>query len=271
MNTPLSRTAAQDRIRAVLAADCACPETALDADGLLITAAEDRPGRRRYPRPDPPLLIVSIGHGVVVTCHPGQQEAVRRILGDRPRDAIFAAETIADLARMVAGHGQVLYGPVMKYACAPATFRPVTSDAGTAISVVEADSVQELYQWPGFENALSYRPDHPRPDVAAAVARHQGSVVGIAGASDDCDALWQIGVDVVPDARGAGIGRALVSRLTELAFQRGRIPYYSTAVSNLRSQALALSPGYWPSWVELASRAASAPRPQPLTNSTEAR
>jgi hypothetical protein len=42
-----------------------------------------------------------------------------------------------------------------------------------------------------------------------------------------------------------------VSRLTELILDGGRVPYYSTAVSNIRSCAVALSLGYWPAWTEL--------------------
>ncbi len=38
------------------------------------------------------------------------------------------------------------------------------------------------------------------------------------------EALWQIGIDVVPGERAAGVGRALVGRLTDVAFRRGRVP-----------------------------------------------
>lgn len=72
--------------------------------------------------------------------------------------------------------------------------------------------------------------------------------------SADCDAMWQIGIAVVAPERGAGVGRALVGRLTELAFQRGRVPFYSADLGNIRSHALAASLGYWPAWVELFAR-----------------
>jgi beta-phosphoglucomutase-like phosphatase (HAD superfamily) len=61
-------------------------------------------------------------------------------------------------------------------------------------------------------------------------------------------------VRYVEAARGAGIGRALVGRLTEAVLDAGRVPYYSTAVSNLRSRAVALGLGYWPAWTELYAR-----------------
>jgi GNAT superfamily N-acetyltransferase len=253
-----SRAAAQNIVRTVLAADCACPESAFVEDGLLVTPAEERAGRRGYPRPAKPLLVITMGRGVVVTCHPGWTAPLHAALVERSRDSIFAAPTVAELARYVAREGEELRGPAVSYVCAPESFRPAAAPDGVTIGVVEAEEVHELYQYRGFERALSYRPDHPRPDVAAAVARRAGAIIGIAGMSADCDALWQIGIEVVASARGAGVGRALVGRLTELAFQRNRVPSYTADVANLRSHALAASLGYWPAWVELFARE---PRP----------
>ncbi len=249
-----SRFTTQAAVRAVLAADCACPESAFAEDGLLFTTAEERPGRRRYPLSARELRIITMGRGVVVSCHPEWMAPLREIIGDRHRDAIFAAPVVTEVTRLVSSDGRLLRGPVSSYACAPESFRPPTDPPGIDFSLVEGEGVHDLYQYPGFENALSYQPDHRRPDVAAAVARRASEIVGIAGMSADCDALWQIGIDVVPGARGTGVGRSLVGHMTELAFARNRVPFYSAAVANLRSHALAVSLGYWPAWVELFAR-----------------
>jgi predicted GNAT family acetyltransferase len=144
-----------------------------------------------------------------------------------------------------------LHGPNLWFACSRDRFRPARSSPDVDIAVCERESIPCLYAHPGFTNALSYRADHPRPDMIATVARRAGRIVGIAAASADCDRLWQIGVDVLPEERQHGIGRALVSRLTEAVLETGRIPCYSTAVSNIASRSLALRLGYWPAWTEL--------------------
>ena len=195
-----------------------------------------------------------MGKGVVVSCHPPWIAALREILGERSREAMFSAPTITELARFVEPSGDVLLGPALSHVCAQEAFRPAIDPDGVTFRVIEGKDVFDLYHEPGFEYALSYDPDHPRPDVAAAVARRGGRIIGIAGMSADCDAVWQIGIAVVAEERGAGIGRALVGRLTELAFRRNRVPSYTADVGNVRSHALAASLGYWPAWVELFAR-----------------
>lgn len=250
-----SRAATMAVARGVLAADCACDEDAFLAEGVLITPAEQRLGQRPFPRPAKPLLVMSMGRSVVISCHPERIAWLRDILASRARDAIFWASTIVELEYSIARDGQTLIGPQQKFICAPVAFSPALPPDAVTIVTAAGDAVSDLYPHSGFTNALSYRPhDNPRPDVLATVARCAGEIVGIAASSADCDQMWQIGVDVVPMARGAGIGRALVSRLTEEVFRHGRVPYYTTNVSNIRSSALAVSLGYWPAWVELFAR-----------------
>lgn len=88
----------------------------------------------------------------------------------------------------------------------------------------------------------------------AVAAFCDGKVVGIAGASEDCELMWQIGVDVLPEFQGLGIGKAIAGTLTKAVLDEGVLPYYSTEVSNLQSRQLAISIGYWPAWVELYDR-----------------
>lgn len=109
----------------------------------------------------------------------------------------------------------------------------------------------EVYLYQGFDHALSYDLNYPRPDVLAVLAWHKGQVVGIAGASADSDQWWQIGIDVVPEHQGVGLGRALVSQATAVILEKGKAPYYTHSISNIRSGNTARSLGYQLAWVDV--------------------
>jgi GNAT superfamily N-acetyltransferase len=248
------RDRARQIVRSVLAADLACSDDAFFSDGVTIAAAEDRPGRRGFPRWSKPLGVVTLGRGVVVSSHPDRIPWLRATLGHLSRDAVFSAATLRCLAEYVEPDGQRLAGPDTKYVCTATDLRLADPPAGVEIQVVRGEAVQDLYRYPGFENALAYRANAARPDVLAVVATETSEPVGIAGASADCDALWQIGVDVAPENRGQGIGRAVVSRLTREVLDRGRLPYYSAFVANVASHGVATAVGYWPMWIEVYAR-----------------
>ena len=82
-------------------------------------------------------------------------------------------------------------------------------------------------------------------------AFRNGQLIGLAGASADCDSMYQIGIDVLPEHRRKGIGSALTSRLALEILKRGKVPFYCAAWSNIRSVRNAIDSGFRPAWVEL--------------------
>lgn len=88
-------------------------------------------------------------------------------------------------------------------------------------------------------------------DVLGVGAYSEGKLVGLAGCSADCDSMWQIGVDVLPEYRRQGIASALTSRLALEILNRGKIPFYCCAWSNVKSARNAIKSGFRPAWVEL--------------------
>lgn len=249
-----TRRDARAAITRTLAANCACDEQDFMRDAITITEAREMSGRMRFPMWSKQLNVDTMGDGVVLSADRSRLDWLRENFAPQPYQAVFSAGNIAKLSELAKRDGQFLAGPDLKYACSKADLRTASSPQGVEIDLVERDGIPDLYSFEGFGEALSYCLDTARPDVLATVARRDGEVLGIAGASADTDDLWQIGIKVVSSARGGGIGRALVSRLTEAILDAGRIPYYSTSVSNIRSQAVAIALGYWPAWTEVYAR-----------------
>src|SRR4051794_35545106 len=100
-------------IRSVLAATCACTERDLTCGSIVIVPARDVPGRLRFPLWSKPLLVVTMGAGVVVSCHPDRLAWARATLGACTRDEVFSAPIMGLLARYVERDGQALAGPVL--------------------------------------------------------------------------------------------------------------------------------------------------------------
>lgn len=55
-------------------------------------------------------------------------------------------------------------------------------------------------------------------------------IVGLAGCSADCDTMWQIGVDVLPEYRRKGIAAALTSNLAVEILKRDKVPFYCSGM-----------------------------------------
>src|SRR3954468_21630450 len=110
-------------IRTVLATDCACTEKVFLEDGVVVTHAKELAGRRRFPFPARPLVVFTMGAGVVLSAHPERTAWLQTNMGHLDRDAIFSAPAIALLAQYIARDRQDLAGPDLKYACSKDDFR----------------------------------------------------------------------------------------------------------------------------------------------------
>jgi len=176
-----------------------------------------------------------MGKSIVVSASPGLLDTVRAALADKSRDEAFSMPFV--------------YGHTIYYLPDLESIKPVSPPADFLYDFVEQRDISELYQFEGFRNALGYDVNHPRPDILALTAKKDGQIVGMAGASDDCARMWQVGMDVLPEYRNRGLASYLVNRLTLEVLDRGYIPYYGTSESNIVSQRVAHRAGYYPAWV----------------------
>lgn len=123
----------------------------------------------------------------------------------------------------------------------------------TDISVkwYEAEEILKFENDSRFEEAFAF--DKERPDILAVAALDGDNIMGMAGASEDSKTMWQIGIDVMPEYRGRGIGTKLVNLLKNEILKRGKVPFYGTVESHFHSQNIAINAGFFPVWAELHS------------------
>ena len=113
-----------------------------------------------------------------------------------------------------------------------------------------------------YSNALGF--SERRPDVlvlAAYAVDGAGGTEGtnipadtdpvaMVGMSDDSPIMRQIGIDVLPAWRGAGIAGSLVRDAARLTLAEGYLPFYGTSPSHMLSQRVAINAGLVPTWWE---------------------
>lgn len=204
-------------------------------DSFVFTETKDNPGRRPFPRSEQHFEMLSMGKSIVVSASPDILDIVKSELSGKSRDEAFSMPFV--------------YGHSLYYLPDLDGIRPVAPPDGFVYEMVEQADIPALYQFEGFRNAVQYDVKHPRPDVLAAIAKKDGHIVGMAGASADCAKMWQIGMDVLPNYRNNGLAAYLVNRLTLEILGRGYVPYYGTSSANIASQRVAHRAGYAPAWV----------------------
>ena len=117
-----------------------------------------------------------------------------------------------------------------------------------ATRLLEQSDFSSLYL-PEWSNALCA--DRKQLDVLGIGAYDGERLVGLAACSADCDEMWQIGVDVLPTYRRQGIASSLTSALARQILKRGKVPFYCSAWSNIRSAGNAARSGFVPAWAEM--------------------
>ena len=234
--------------------DCCCaPEDFLSTrSNVHVSAASDR--ARRYLELPHICNLVSDGTNIVVTGREDLLPEIARLI-DRVSaiENCFETPGIYPLNRILERVGaQICFMADYFLPDIDAVFRYDQGCNGDLeIRMMEADEFSALYL-PEWKNALCA--DRKHLDRLGAGAFHNGKLVGLAGCSADCDTMWQIGVDVLPEYRRQGIASALTNRLARETFERGFVPFYCAAWSNVKSVRNAIRSGFRPGWVEATAK-----------------
>ena len=135
------------------------------------------------------------------------------------------------------------------------------------VELLDAEQFERFRGDKRYSNALGFsvtRPDvlvlaaypveEDTPDAPAAGENPAlADPIAMVGLSDDSPIMRQIGIDVLPAWRGAGIASALVRDAARLTLAEGYLPFYGTSPSHMLSQRVAMNAGLVPTWWEYVS------------------
>lgn len=247
--TVFTRKAIFDAAMEQSAVDSGCrPEDFSSRENVVVISKTD-PRARKYLRLPFFCDLVSYGSNIVASVSPEFEEEARRYINKYTRYHCFETPNLHVLDGALRAHGMCVCFMAEYFLPEPEMVTPLP--CGYEVMVLGPDGFAGFYT-PEWSNALCA--DRRELDVLAVGAFDGGRLVGLAGCSADCEGMWQIGVDVLPDYRGRGIASALTSRLTLEILDRGKVPFYCAAWSNIASVRNALRCGFRPAWAQLTAK-----------------
>ena len=231
---------------------CAAPAD-FEKNENVVVLSQVSEGARRYLKLPFSCQLVSYGNNVVASVLPEFREIAENYINKYPVEHLFETPHLHVLNDMLLKKGQKI--------CFMAEYflpdvdvlheRVVEGANPYEIRLLTQTDFADLYL-PEWSNALCEA--RKELDVLGVGAYDGGRLIGLAGCSADCEQMWQIGIDVLPEYRRQGIASALTSRLAIEILKRGKVPFYCAAWSNIKSVRNAIRSGFRPAWVEMTAK-----------------
>ena len=228
------------------AVDLGCDPADFRKNQPVVVQSGISPDARKYLKQPYAAYFVSYGSNIVASADARLTDAVRAYLEKYPLIHSFEPPHLHVLHEALKPFGYGV-GTTSEYWLPDVnSLRPLPCEYELRI-LTQADFAS-LYL-PEWSNALCEK--RAELDVLGVGAYDKGKLVGLAGCSADCDSMWQIGIDVLPEYRRKGIAAALTSRLAIEILQRDKVPFYCCAWCNLASARNAVKSGFRPAWTEM--------------------
>lgn len=235
------------------AIDSGCQPDDFTKSEPVVVESNPHPDARRYLKLPFFLDLTSYGSNIVASGSPEILDFARRFITRDDYCHCFETPAIYELNRELARYGHHILH-MAEY------FLP---------DVDELERAAE-HNHCGFETRLLFKSDFAPlyiPEWSNALCAHRAELdtlgvgaydgdklIALAACSADCDSMYQIGIDVLPEYRRCGIAKTIVTELAQEIIKLGKIPFYCAAWSNIRSVRCALASGFKPTWVQVTAK-----------------
>ena len=215
----------------------------------VVVLSKENENARKYLKLPFSCQLVSYGNNVVASVSPEFREITENYMNKYPLEHLFETPNLHILNDALMKKGQKICFMAEYFLPDLKALHPL--DCSCELRILTQADFADLYR-PEWSNALCEGRKHL--DVLGVGAYDHGKLVGLAACSADCDTMWQIGIDVLPEYRRQGVASALTSRLAVEILERGRVPFYCAAWCNVKSVRNAIKSGFRPAWVEMTAK-----------------
>ncbi len=171
-----------------------------------------------------PLYAVRVDTVVAVSAREEWVRPLQAVVDGLHPDLMFSVLGMYELSRVTLPGGVAVWGPIPNYLADRACWRPAADERPTRMTDKQLGEVD----WKLFWHCDS------KP-VGAFGVYEAGHLAALATVADHGDSIWEIGVDVVPDAKSRGLGRAVVSAAGNWILESGKVIHATAGLWNVPS------------------------------------
>lgn len=231
------------------AVDCNCsPNDFLKNENVIVMSKKNKNARRYLELPFD-CNLVSYGNNIVASVSNELKNIVSKYIEKYSLFRCFETPNLLELNDELQKYNLRVCHMAEYFLPDVEKLRVLSCDYETRI--LHSDDFIGIYS-SCWSNALTSK--NSEHDILGVGAYDNGKLIGLAACSDDCEAMYQIGVDVLPEYRRKGIASALTSRLAVEILKIGKVPFYCAAWSNIKSVKNAIKCGFYPAWIELTAK-----------------
>ena len=228
------------------AADLNCRAEEFLKNEPVVVSGGIGPGAKKYYQEPVSAALVSYGNNIVASVKEAYREIIEEYLHKFTFYHCFETPNMHWLEERLRKEEQSVCFMAEYYL--PDLNRMKPLPCSYPLRILTQKDFTDLYR-PEWSNALVE--GRKEFDVLGVGAYDGEKLIGLAGCSADCDMMWQIGIDVLPEYRNKGIASALTSRLALKVLERGKVPFYCTAWSNIPSVRNGIKSGFLPAWAQM--------------------
>lgn len=231
------------------AIDFGCSPEDFSGKENVVVISRGHPKARKYLSYPLSCDMVTYGSNIVAQTSEELSHAVKRYIDCYPIEHCFETPHMHVLDDILRPFCQKICFMAEYFLPDVDRLRPLSCEY--ELKVLHQKDFEDLYL-PQWSNALCTK--RKELDVLGVGAYDRNHLIGLAGCSADCDTMYQIGVDVLPEYRHQGIASALTSRLALEILALEKVPFYCAAWSNLASVRNAIRSGFRPAWVQITAK-----------------
>lgn len=241
------------------AIDLSCKPSDFLAEKNVIVHSGKAPDCRKYLELPFFCNLVSYGGNLVASIDPQIEEIVKAYISKYPVEHCFETPNFHVLNDALSPYGMRIcfmaeyFLPDLEYLTEQrvSKLQKKAGSSGLTFRLLTQEDFGGLYtkEW---SNALCEK--RKELDVLGMGVYDGEKLIGLAGCSADCEKMWQIGVDVLPEYRRKGIAGAMTGALALEVLKRDKVPFYCAAWSNIKSVRNAIKAGFRPAWVEMTAK-----------------